>query len=76
MHSNAKQAKSTSTTDAPWMYHNPQAKVAPPSHDNISRRAYAIYLNMGFKQGQCKQNWLRAESELQEEYMTKFNARR
>lgn len=36
------------------------------SHDDIARRAYAIYLNTGCQPGQCEQNWCQAEAELRE----------
>ncbi len=45
--------------------HFPQAGVILPSHNDISRRAYEIYVNKGFIKGQCKQNWHQAECELQ-----------
>ncbi|MCC7144860.1 MAG: DUF2934 domain-containing protein [Phycisphaeraceae bacterium] len=35
-----------------------------PSHDEIARRAYEIYVKKGCRQGQCKQNWQQAEREL------------
>jgi len=37
---------------------------AVPTHDDIARRAYDIYLGNGCKQGHCKQNWRQAEQEL------------
>ena len=39
--------------------------VAMPAHDVIARRAYYIYVESGCIQGQCKQNWHRAENDLQ-----------
>ena len=41
-----------------------------PSHDEIARRAYDIYLKTGSKQGRCKQNWLQAENELRKPVVT------
>jgi hypothetical protein len=38
---------------------------AAPSHDAIAHRAFDIYVQHGRKQGQCKQNWHQAETELQ-----------
>jgi len=35
-----------------------------PSHDEIARRAYDIYVKNGRPQGQCRQNWCAAEREL------------
>ncbi len=46
-------------------YHFPQAGVLKPSHDDISRRAYEIYIRSGFIQGRCQHNWHQAECELQ-----------
>jgi hypothetical protein len=36
-----------------------------PTHDAVALRAYDIYVKTGRKQGQCKQNWQQAETELQ-----------
>ena len=35
-----------------------------PTHKEIARRAYEIYLESGRKQGQSEQYWLQAEQEL------------
>ena len=35
-----------------------------PSHDEISRSAYDIYVASGCKQGQCTKNWFQAEQSL------------
>ena len=35
-----------------------------PTHKEIARRAYEIYLENGRKQGQSDQYWLQAEQEL------------
>lgn len=35
-----------------------------PSHGDIARRAYDIYLTSGCLQGRCQQNWQQAEREL------------
>jgi hypothetical protein len=35
-----------------------------PTHKEIARRAYEIYLENGRKQGQSEQYWLQAEQEL------------
>jgi hypothetical protein len=34
------------------------------THEDISKRAYEIYVRNGCKEGQCEQNWLQAEQEL------------
>lgn len=38
--------------------------IAMPTHDEISKRAYEIYVKSGHKQGLCNQNWRQAELEL------------
>jgi hypothetical protein len=40
--------------------------IATPTHNDISRRAYDIYIKSGCKDGQCKQNWKQAEHEIQD----------
>jgi hypothetical protein len=35
-----------------------------PTHEQISRRAYEIYVRNGCREGQTEQNWLQAEREL------------
>jgi len=39
--------------------------VTLPTHEDIAKRAYAIYLKTGRPQGHCQQNWHQAEHELQ-----------
>ena len=38
--------------------------IIEPTHDEIAKRAYDIYVKTGRKQGQCKQNWHLAEHDL------------
>jgi hypothetical protein len=38
--------------------------TALPTHKEIARRAYELYLESGRKQGQSEQYWLQAEQEL------------
>jgi hypothetical protein len=45
--------------------HPGRGVIVMPAHDVIARRAYYIYVKSGCKQGQCKQNWHQAETELQ-----------
>ncbi len=48
----------------------PKAKKAPaktsskPTHEQIAKRAYEIYLERGCTSGDPMQDWLRAEQEL------------
>ena len=44
-----------------------QASPSMPTHDDIARRAYEIYLRNGRRQGKSEQNWLQAEKELRNE---------
>ena len=37
--------------------------AAAPTHEDIARRAYEIYVEKGCPQGQSEQNWLQAEQE-------------
>jgi DUF2934 family protein len=43
----------------------PQAAAAP-THDDIARRAYQLYLQRGSADGQEVDDWLRAEQDLRE----------
>jgi hypothetical protein len=47
-------ASKTSTTTA----------KAPPTHDEIAKRSYEIYLARGGEAGHEEQDWLQAEAEL------------
>lgn len=38
--------------------------LAMPSHAEIAKRAYDIYLKSGAKPGHCTQNWQKAEHDL------------
>jgi hypothetical protein len=38
--------------------------TVPPTHKEIARRAYEIYIENGRRQGQSEQYWLQAEQEL------------
>ncbi|HLK93887.1 MAG TPA: DUF2934 domain-containing protein [Polyangia bacterium] len=40
------------------------AAKAPPSHEEIARRAYELYLERGGEHGHDAQDWAQAESEL------------
>jgi hypothetical protein len=40
------------------------ASPAEPSHADIARRAYTIYVRKGCRPGHCEQNWRQAEGEL------------
>ncbi len=38
--------------------------ITVPTHEEIARRAYEIYLRNGRREGQSEQNWYQAEHEL------------
>jgi hypothetical protein len=44
--------------------HPGRGVITIPTHDDIAKRAYDIYVERGRKQGQCEQNWHQAELEL------------
>jgi hypothetical protein len=47
--------------------HHGQTSSSMPTHDDIARRAYEIYIKNGRRQGQCERNWQQAENELRNE---------
>ena len=47
--------------------HHGQATPSIPTHDEIARRAYEIYIKNGLRQGQCERNWQQAENDLRNE---------
>ena len=47
--------------------HTAVAAAAMPTHDDIAKRAFDIYVKTGRRQGQCKQNWQQAEQALRNE---------
>jgi len=51
--------------------HDDEIKNKPeskPSHDEVAKKAYAIYLKEGSPQGHAVQNWLAAKTGPQPEY--------
>ena len=42
------------------------SRVASPTHGDVAQRAYDIYTESGYQQGQSLLNWLRAEKDLNE----------
>ena len=38
--------------------------IAAITHEKIANRAYEIYVEKGYRQGQSEQNWLQSEQEL------------
>ena len=49
--------------------HPGSAGTTRPTHAEIAKRAYEIYLKKGRQQGQCERNWLQAEQELRPQGM-------
>ena len=44
--------------------HPGPAAIAMPTHKDIAKRAYEIYVEKDCHEGQSEQNWLQAEQEL------------
>jgi len=44
---------------------NKTVSETKPAHDEVAKKAYAIYLKEGHPQGHAEQNWLEAETQLQ-----------
>ena len=44
--------------------HPGPAATAMPTHKDIAKRAYEIYVEKGYQQDQSEQDWLQAEQEL------------
>ena len=60
-------SKSTQMSDMQQAHkfpHTEQVATIKLTHEDISRRAYEIYVENGCKEGQSEQNWLQAEQEL------------
>jgi len=49
-----------------------QIPDAAPTHDDIARRAYQIYIEKGCPQGQSEQIWQQAEQEQRDRDLAKF----
>lgn len=72
MNQHSNQSKATQPSSNQLTLKAPQSGSAPttrPSHAEIAKRAYEIYVKNGRQQGQCERNWLRAEQELQKQGM-------
>ena len=48
--------------------------TARPSHHEIARRAYEIYLGSGCVAGRCERNWHQAERELEDEHVVRIDS--
>jgi Protein of unknown function (DUF2934) len=48
-----------------------RANVLAPTHEQIARRAYELYLERGEQPGDAREDWLTAENELSEELREK-----
>ncbi len=46
---------------------NPDRPRSTPSHDDITRHAYDIYVKKGRQQGHCRRDWQQAEQDLTKE---------
>jgi len=45
-----------------------------PTHEEIARRAYEIYLRAGCQNGKAVEQWLAAERELNDEYAARADS--
>jgi hypothetical protein len=58
----------TDKTSAPMVKASKSSKAAKamrvPTHDEIAKRSYELYLARGGEHGHAEQDWLRAEAEL------------
>ena len=59
-------SRTAAFTDPPTKAAEQVGSASPkvPSHEDIARRAFDIYVKKGRLQGQCQQNWREAEQEL------------
>jgi hypothetical protein len=46
--------------------------AATPTHEDIARRAYQIYVEKGCPQGQSEENWRQAEQDIQNRGLATF----
>jgi hypothetical protein len=53
--------------EQPVARHSGCCDSAAPTHDDIARRAYDIYVKTGCKNGHCTQNWHQAEQSLRDQ---------
>lgn len=40
--------------------------IKMPTHDDIAKRAYDLYVCSGYKKGRCEMNWQQAEYDLRD----------
>ena len=60
-------SKATQMSDMQQAHKAPHPRLVATTmltHEDISKRAYEIYVENGCKEGQSEQNWLQAEQEL------------
>ena len=55
--------------------HSGSTGTTRPTHAEIAKRAYEIYLKTGRQQGQCERNWLQAEQELRKQGTAAFQSK-
>jgi hypothetical protein len=63
----SKTAQTYPTQQKPGDGRHEQTAPLRPTHNEIARRAYEIYLKNGRMQGQSELDWLQAEKELRKE---------
>jgi hypothetical protein len=61
---NSKATQMSSMQQSHKTLHSGSIPIAVLTHEDISKRAYAIYVDNGCKEGHTEQNWLQSEQEL------------
>lgn len=64
MNKYVQRSRGTQVTPAPKPIRETQHPGPAPTHSEIAQRAYEIYVESGYEEGQSVQNWLQAEQEL------------
>ena len=60
----SKAAQMSSMQQAHKAQHSGSIPIAVLRHEDISKRAYEIYVENGCKEGNSEQNWIQSEQEL------------
>ena len=60
----AASAETPGSVETPIQHASPEPAPAAPSHEEIARRAYELYLSRGRGNGAAAEDWLQAEREL------------
>lgn len=66
MNAQSQTPSSDANTDLDIAPNSNPSVLQGPTHDQIAKCAYEIYVKTGRKQGQCTQNWQQAEQSLRD----------